>query len=139
MKKSRSYKNDKRDKEEKRKGMEMVDARTMFSIISRRRVPLVSLSRINWKSSISPRLKPPRSPQLFLWFKVAIDQRTFPRGRLRKPETLSLRHPVSVRFLPALLSFSRGRTRNFNQLGRLNLRAPNSGPYFHARNHSFLV
>lgn len=30
MKKSRSYKNDKRDKEEKRKGMEMVDARIMF-------------------------------------------------------------------------------------------------------------
>lgn len=31
MKKSRSYKNDSgRDKEEKRKGIEMVDARTMF-------------------------------------------------------------------------------------------------------------
>lgn len=31
MKKSRSYKNDSgRDKEEERKGMEMVDARTMF-------------------------------------------------------------------------------------------------------------
>ena len=73
------------------------------------------LSRINWKSSISPRLeaaRSTRSPQLSLWFKVAIDQRTFPRGRLRKPETSSVRVRRGIRFLSAsscrfgLLSFS---------------------------------
>ena len=73
------------------------------------------LSRINWKSSISPRLeaaRSTRSPQLSLWFKVAIDQRTFPRGRLRKPETSSVRARRGIRFLSAsscrfgLLSFS---------------------------------
>lgn len=72
------------------------------------------LSRINWKSSISPRLeaaRSTRSPQLSLWFKVAIDQRTFPRGRLRKPETSSVRVRRGIRFLSAsscrfgLLSF----------------------------------
>lgn len=99
----------------------------------RRRLPFVSLSRINWKSSISPRLKP---PQLFLWFKVAIDQRTFPRGRLRKPETSSLRAAASASCpLPARSAFFLSmESRNFNQLGRLNLRAPNSRPYFHVRN-----
>lgn len=87
----------KRGKKDKRKKREakLLGARTeRFQPAA---VPFASLSRINWKSSISPRLEPPRStgpPQLSLWFKVAIDQRTFPRGGLRKPETSSLRRGI---------------------------------------------
>lgn len=50
------------------------------------------LSRINWKSSISPSFRGAAfrgiaAARLSLWFKVAIDQRLLPRGSPRKPET----------------------------------------------------
>lgn len=67
-------------------------------------VPFTSLSRINWKSSISTRLEPAAfhgiAARLSLWFKVAIDQRTFPRGGLRKPENF-VAPRRGIRFLSA--------------------------------------
>lgn len=54
--------------------------------------PPNQLSRINWKSSISPSFRGAAfrgiaTAWLSLWFKVAIDQRLLPRGSPRKPET----------------------------------------------------
>lgn len=54
--------------------------------------PPSQLSRINWKSSISPSFRGAAfrgiaAAWLSLWFKVAIDQRLLPRGSPRKPET----------------------------------------------------